>query len=349
MMLAWVLRLALGLNVVVPALPLEDVPPATPAVIDLTWNAPPDCGSAEDVHARISELLTERPNGEGVATVVADIEVESGGVRMTLSTTFGGATDVRDVSSASCVALAEATALLLAVSLEPGLEPDPGRIPKPDAENEDPEAREPQPVPPQGALPPPVLPRVAETTPEVMVTDRPDAGRPPSRPRNVWLHGLAAAGAERGAVQDLTGSVRLGLGVGGQVWAAEVMGTYLLPRRHPEGLFQVGLAGARGCWTPGSELWRALLCGGAEFGGLRVDSRGLEPSRTRLGPYLGPAASIGALRRRDRVGFVLRAEAMVRAFGSQTVDETQAVLTEQRVVSLRLSLGVQFDLLGPPR
>lgn len=345
--LAWVLGLALGSPIVAaPALPGDEVPPVTPASVELTWNAPPDCGSAQEVQSRIAELLTAPPSGNGEAKVVADVERDADGVRMTLAMTFAGATDVREVTSSTCDALTEATALLLAVSLEPGLEPEPGPVSEPEADPVTTEAAPPVEV----LLPPPVLPDVAGTAQDLAVNTAPEPGRtsPGLRPRALRLYGLAAAGVEWGAVQDVTGALRLGLGIGGRAWAAEVLGTYLLPRRQPEGLFQVGLAGVRGCWTPGAEVWRALLCAGGDFGGLRVDSRGVEPRRTQLGPHLGPVASVGVLRHRGRVGFVLRAEAMVRAVGSQTVDESEEVLTEQRVVSLRLSLGLQFDLV-PPR
>lgn len=318
----------------------EPVP--TPASIELRWNAPPGCSSAEAIASRIEALLSGPPGGAGEATVVADVVRGPGGVHMTLSTTFGEATDVREVNSASCEALAEATAVLLAISLEPGLEParaEPA-IAKPTLEPESAPASEPEPVP--------AAPR--STSPESDADAARGEPQIADRPR-VRAHGFVAGGVEWGAVADSSAAVTMGLGLRGgrRPWTVEVGGGYVVPRRHPEGLHQVGAALVRGCWTPRVGAWQGLLCGGGEFGLLRVDSRGLNPPQTVQGPSLGPSASLGALWQHGRLGLFVRTEAVVLLSRSRTTtaEPDPQERTAQRPVSLRLLLGARFDFTAP--
>lgn len=323
----------------VPALPEEPYP----ATLDLQWNAPPGCSSADAIEARIEALLSGPPRGDGEAKVVADVRRVSGGVHMTLTTTFAGAADVREVESGSCEALADATAVLLAVSLEPGLEAEVEADAEPQPEPAP--SLEPGPV----ILPePPQLPATPSSEPpepavEVSVPPTDDPDPVPL----VAVHGFVSGGGERGAVQDWTGVVQAGLGVRGRArpWAAEVGGTYVAPRRHDGGLYQVGAANLRACWTPARGPWSMLACGGGEVGLLRVDTRGLVPTRTVNGPSHGVAASLGGLWQRGRLAAFVRSEGVVLLSRSRTTTggadpEERAA---QRAVSVRLMVGLRFD------
>jgi hypothetical protein len=327
----------------VPAPPEEPYP----ATLDLQWNAPPGCSSAASIESRIAALLSGPPRGDGEAKVIADVEATSRGVHMTLTTTFAGATDVREVDSASCEALADATAVLLAVSLEPGL--DAGAETQPE-----PGTPQPEPGPPRTAAPatlpgPPQLPAIPSSSSPATHPVTVDSARPPEAgaPRRVAAHGYIGGGAEWGAVQDWTGVVQAGLGVRGRArpWAAEIGGTYVVPRRHDGGLYQVGAVGLRGCWTPRRGPWALLACGGGEFGLLRVDTRGLVPTRSVTGPSHGVTASLGALWQRRRLAAFVRSEGVTLLSRSRTTTggadpEERAA---QRAVSVRLMLGVRFD------
>ena len=315
-------------------------PPAPPASIDLQWNAPPGCSSAEAVQARVAALLSGPPRGQGEAVVVASVVREGEAVSMTLTTTFAGATDVREVTSTSCEALADATAVLLAVSLEPSLDVQPEPEPEPEPE--------PVPVPPvvSDAAPAPALPRIAEPAAASESAPEPVESPPPAAgPWPVALHGGLETGLEGGALVDPAAAVRAAFGVGQDRWQVEVLGTYLVPRARPEALVQAGTVGLRGCWTPGRAPWTALLCGGGDIGGFRAESRGLDPPVSRLGPYAGPAASIGAAWSGARVGFTLRAEAVARLWGSETT-RAGVALSTQRFISARLLAGVRVHFGG---
>jgi len=345
MVLAWVLRVALAA-----AAPAQPQPPRLPATVELEWNAPQGCASVDQVLARMRALLSGPPTGQGEARVVADIEVGTGTVHMTLTTVFQGQTDRREVESTSCATLAETTAVLLAVSLEPGLEP--AADPEPAAGPKAPMVpHAPQVVPDPGRAsdrdPRPRTPMVvkredtAEALPSMEDTSQ------PRRSLEVRVLGFVAAeaGAEWGALDALSLASRISLGVRATAWNAQVHGTYLSPRRRPGGLYQLGTVGARGCWTPGSGPWLAQLCAGGEIGGLRVDTRGIDPAGDALGPYAGPAGTVGLVRRSAAVEWLFGAEVVARAWGSRTrhAGPGSAVLTEQRPVSLRLTTGIRFS------
>ncbi len=147
---------------------------------------------------------------------------------------------------------------------------------------------------------------------------------------------------EWGALRDVALGLRLGVGLQGAHWRAILVGTYLAPRRGSQGLYQLGTVGARGCWRRGAD-WDVSACLGGEIGGLRVDTRGLDPPGAQLGPYAAPLAAVGLARSLGPLALWLDAEGAVRAWGSQTL-LNGAVLQEQRVVSLRMIAGVQIAL-----
>lgn len=330
----------------VPAPPEEPFP----ATLDLQWNAPPGCSSADAIEARIEALLSGPPRGDGEAQVVANVVRTRRGVHMTLTTTFEGAADVREVESASCDALADATAVLLAVSLEPSLELEPKPV-EPEPEPEPESAPIPPPLAPEAPEPPEPPPRMPLSVPVESTTvasapnPEPESERPPA------VHGYVVGGAERGAVQGWAGAVQAGLGVRGRArpWAVEAGGTYVTPRREDGGLYQVGAGHVRACWTPGRGPWALLACGGGELGLLRVDTRALVPARTRTGPSHGLAASVAGLWQRRRVGLFARVEGvgLLARSRTTTAGDPPQERSAQRPVSLRLMLGVRVDFTPP--
>ncbi len=327
---------AVLLGLLGPAVP---EPPKTPAGFTLRWQAPQGCSSAEAIEARVAALLSAPAAGEGIAEVEAVVRRTPRGVHMRLTTQFEGAVDQREVDSGSCEALSEATAMLLAVSLEPGLAPEPEPEPAPEPEPEPEPAPEPEPEPePDQATAAPISPR-ARVTPAAAATVDPMPG-PASR--RLQLVVRAGLGVEWGALRDVALGLRIAAGIAGPHWRAVLTGTYLAPRRGPQGLYQLTAAGARGCWRTGG-LWDVSACAGAEVGGLRVDTRGLDPPRARVGPYAAPLAAVGVGRSLGPVALTVDAEGAVRAWGSRTVLNAQPLL-EQRVVSLRMLAGVQVAL-----
>lgn len=330
--LAWVLGV-LAVTAVA-AGPAEDSErPRLPATIDLEWNAPDDCASGEEVLTRMRELLSGPAVGQGEARVVADIEVGNGIVRMTLTAVFEGRTDRREVESSNCQSLVEATAVLLAVSLDPGLGPEPVQAEVPEVA---PQRERDLPTRPTVAVEPKQAPRPGPTPAD-------DSQAPDARPAR--LHGFVGgeAGIEWGALDALALASRISVGVRGTRWNAQAHGTYLIPRRLRGGLYQLGTAGARGCWTPGSKPWFAQLCVGGEMGGFRVDTRGIEPPTSDLGLYAGPSIAFGIVRRGPSVEWLFGGEVVARAWGSRTRLPGPIVLIEQQPVSVRMATGVRFS------
>src|SRR5512145_2111860 len=85
----------------------------------LTWHAPTECPSIEQVRADVRALLARDPtsNGEPIAV---DATIRSVGIRgYWLSLSANGQT--RQISGVSCAKLAEAAALLMALLLDPSL------------------------------------------------------------------------------------------------------------------------------------------------------------------------------------------------------------------------------------
>jgi len=107
---------------VVPATP-EPHPrnDATPSDYELEWSAPNECPSADAIRARITALLSGPPQGNGTASITAEVQPVDGGYRLSLVTRFQAAIDERSVVASTCADVAESTALVVAVALEPGL------------------------------------------------------------------------------------------------------------------------------------------------------------------------------------------------------------------------------------
>ncbi len=104
---------------------------ASPSVA-LQWNAPAECPGAAQVIAEVDRVLgptASRPAKpiEAVASVLRD---DQGIWRVHLETSGEGPTRVRELKGASCAAIADATALILALMIDPTASP-PAPVPVP--------------------------------------------------------------------------------------------------------------------------------------------------------------------------------------------------------------------------
>jgi hypothetical protein len=99
------------------ALAAEDLP------LDLTWEAPPECASGEEVRAELGRIARVRP-GRTVPRLVATgrIVVTGGTYRLTLSTEQEGVKGERSLSSTECRSLEREVTLVLAVAFGEGVE-----------------------------------------------------------------------------------------------------------------------------------------------------------------------------------------------------------------------------------
>lgn len=116
------LRAALAITAVVAALPasaradVDDVDG-----LRLAWTAPPGCPSSAEVRAATLRGVEARDASGGVLEAEARVERREDGVgwRVRLRTRQGASTGERAIEAATCGALADATAVILALALAP--------------------------------------------------------------------------------------------------------------------------------------------------------------------------------------------------------------------------------------
>ncbi|HWB76211.1 MAG TPA: hypothetical protein VG755_14675 [Nannocystaceae bacterium] len=264
-----------------------DVPtPPDPRELELVWRAPERCPTQADILRRLDVLLPGDSNGEGVLHVECDVTVDPSGARLQLVSTFRGTTERREITADDCGALGEATAVLLAVALEPSAR-GPESPPKPAPTVTEPPIAEDPVEDPIAADP--VAPKIAPIAP--VTTTTPTRRAPLAIPSHFGLR--IAGGLEVGGVPPPSGAVQL---AGLVLWRRarlEIHAAYLPPRRRAEARYQLVTAGARGCGRLFAREVEFPLCLGAEAGLMRGRADG-RPAVN--GPWLGVLASAGVSR-----------------------------------------------------
>lgn len=267
--------------------PVELPTPPDPRELELVWRAPQRCPTKDDILRRLDVLLPGDPNGEGLLHVEGDVTVDESGARLQLVSTFRGTTERREITANDCASLGEATAVLLAVALEPsarGLESPPKPAPTP---------TEPAPTEPTPDVDPidadPVAPTIAISDPEITTARR----RPSAIPTHFGVR--IAGGLELGAMPPPSGALQL---AGLVLWRRarlEIHGAWLPPRTGIGATYQLGTAGVRGCGRLFVGDVEFPLCLGAEAGVLRARSKAADHAVAR-GPWCTVAASAGVSR-----------------------------------------------------
>ncbi len=307
-----------------------------PASCTLVWEAPPGCPSADEIRKRIHTLVPDPEDGEGVMQVEGTVTISPTGFSLELATEFGGERSTRRIEATLCEPLAESTALVAAIALEPTLgEPDPPTT-------------VPAPPSPQPRSAPVAMPEVVVARPAIAPTAR---SRRRKRRGPIDLVTRAAVGLEFGSAPRVGGSSSLALAV---VWPRlrlEVAGAYRWPSRldgpdDTAARYQLGVVGARGCGRLFAGIVEFPVCLGFDVGALRVDSRGLTPPRTVHATWLGPLGGAGMAVRRRRVGFWTMAELAATAMGSRIL-VGDAVAWRTIPVSVRLLAGLEIFFALP--
>ncbi len=187
---------------------------------DLTWQAPPECPSGQEVERDISRLIGESSHERTVRAFAAVTASEDGWrVRVRLET--GGEVSERSLAAPTCRALEKAVALVVAITIEPRAA-----------------ASEPPPVlpPPQNDVAPkPLSPAVV---------------REPTRA----LQGFAVLGpaTEVGLLPQLGLGGELDAGLRLPAFSVELLGALYAPQRNTVkgstgGRFTLASAGIRAC------------------------------------------------------------------------------------------------------
>lgn len=317
-------------------------PPPSPATLDLRWTAPASCPTADEIRQRYLAMLSAPPAGLG--TMVVDARVDNHGTRWTLLlvTHFDGGADERTLEAPSCAALADATAMLLAVALEPGLASSSSTAEAPATEP----LVEPlvEPVVEQ-AMEPVMDPLVEPVVEPAPIPSRRATGgdRRPARKAQGVVRPFA--GVEYGAVPGV--AAYLGVAGGAVLPRArfEFDVAWLSPRRRAgprsSSVRVQGFVGAaHACLRLRWAVVEFPICGGLEGGLMRATATGVPNAKPALGPWLGPSSRFAVAYARGRWGVFGSIGVALRAWGTRLrIDD--AIVFTPALASIRVAVGLE--------
>ena len=279
------LPIEIGLALVV----VTAAPPEAPA--SLAWEEGSACADAIAFEDALTRRLGTKPEGREWVEVdarVSAIASESGvRAQVQLRTPHGETT--REMTAGTCTDLTEALALLVAMHVDPLLDPT---EPEPEVVEEEVEADVPEPLPPEPA-PAEKKEEVPEPLPIVAAPRTRSQKRPPPR-------GIARLdiGAAAGPLPRFGPSTGLAVGVLWLPLRAEVRAHYLAPQRY-EGdagrgaLLQAWTIGPRICGEPGVGKLTFPLCLGVDVGAMHGAGRGVAQRTSGTRAMIVLPASVG--------------------------------------------------------
>jgi len=258
---------------------------AQPASFSLSWQAPDDCPGESYVRGAVEQLLGGGPLPPARVTARAVVDhVASDRWQVHLTTVRDGATGERVVESQSCQSLADATALIVALTIDP--ERVAARAPSPSpstsalapiASAAGPASSAPTPIP--SATPSATAaatPPSASSSP-VPVPDRAREA-PPARPtvlRPTLVALFAGVGGDVGTLPRATLAIDAGIAVTLGAFRLEGYGTYLTAQATYAAILpslgtnvHLLAGGLRGCFIPLRGWIEAGGCAGLELGDL---------------------------------------------------------------------------------
>jgi len=336
---------------------LPNPPATTPKTYELTWDAPPECGSADSIARRVAALLSVPLDGNGTMLVRGVIQYEGDGYALSLGTVFEGRAQERTFESADCASLAETTAVVIALALEPmlGSSLDEGpravgaeaTVPAPSTMPNPPERREAT-RPPLSSQPLSSPPPLDADGNLVSASAATGTGGSVTHVGTTFEPSLRLqAGVEYGALDAFTAVLGVGFGLGWPHVALVVDARYWIPRATVEdgvgGLYQMAAAAVSLCGRFEVRAFEVPVCGGIEAGVVVGRSRGVSPSRTIAGPWFGPMVGVGVLRRYGRVAWSIAVDVTGRAYGTRFSIGESRVLTPFPV-SIRVLVGLDVRL-----
>jgi len=292
----------------------------------LAWDAPDECPSGTDVEARVARLLADSRRVADAAPVEARVKVtrvREGRWTARLTTRIDGIAGDRTMYAASCDLLASASALVIALAIDPEL----GVAPPSDAPASS------SAPPASSSAPPPVVPPPAPTSSE-----------PPSSP-----HVIAGAwiAADSGMLPSLAPGAGLLVGLGDRAWSLGAYGEAWLPstatsdsRPGAGGDFDRVDLGVRGCARLGARFTFGS-CLGAELD--RAHARGFGVTSPGEATRLWIAARGGAelgLRISDVMFVPLHVDAIVPFSRPTFALENVGAVFRPAPVGVRASLGL---------
>ncbi|MEX1367730.1 MAG: hypothetical protein AB1Z98_31670 [Nannocystaceae bacterium] len=269
-------------------------------VVALSWEAPPGCADEAAVRRILAAYLGGETSMEAAAAVraVATVVQVDDGFSLRLRTETPSGVTTRETTEHDCAVLVEATALIVAIAVDPSVVVGRAEVPPTPV-------TEPEPDPEPGSEPDPVEveskagPSSPEPEPRPLVSRSDGEG---IEPLPVRFGMRASGGVDLGVLPAVAGGLRLAGAVLGRGWRAEARGDVWLPRTAiaEEGLgarISMASGGLRGCGVP-TVARRGLefpLCGGLELGAMRGDPVGarVENGATVRRLWLAADASAG--------------------------------------------------------
>lgn len=307
----------------------------SPGGSTLSWDAPAGCPTSESVHARIETLLDGPISAPRDVVIDARAVVTAGrpGSDWRLALEIGSASGQRrrELTAASCDELAQVTALLVAVAIDPSAA---GRA-MTASDADAPPPAEPTPAP---TLQPPTSPPPTSSTP---------ATPPPSAPASD--SGLAgavrvAAGLDLGVVPSPAGALAGAVALRGRGWRVDLGALHRFARPVPE--IGIGAVTARvwataatidAAWVPAIPRVEFPLGVGVEAGAIAGRSEGLAAPRRGRGGWAAVRGSAGlVILPWERVGITVDARIFV------PVTRTRFAIADVGVVHGVGGVGGQF-------
>jgi hypothetical protein len=316
--------------------------------ISLAWTGLPGCPGDREVRAEIERVLGGPPDPASRRYLRAEARVSrtGAGFHVHIVTDLGGVLGERDLDGPTCAAVANAAALIVALTFDPDAL----------AHRAEAAAPHPPPSPPPAAPPsPPAPPPAAALEPSILPLPLPDAavpppappppGRPPEPPpstggspgRPVFAVGVIGA-ASVGALPKVGGGIGGRAGVLAGRFRADLSASYwpeqtatLVGRTTAGGRIALVAGDASGCWA----LLRAPVevspCLGLELGSMSATGFGVRSNGNGSALWIAPVAEaatalpigkhfaarvdLGVLVPAERPPFVLRGAGTVYTAG----------------------------------
>jgi len=289
---------------------------------EFAWLAPEGCPLADEVRTEIDRLLGSPAHApaSGDLTVRASVEHDSLWL-VTLETTLAARNGHRTISATSCQGLANATALIVALMIDPDAVA---------AHSREPEAVRPTvTAPAEPAAPPPV---------------------PRSRTTSV-LAGIGAAG-NLGVLPSPDLGISASLGLAGPFWRVEVRAGYdprtvqsatMAEPAGAFGRFRLYPGALLGCLVLKRAAWDLGLCLDFEFGAIHGQGFGPPSTSSKTKPWFGlGAGGVVAFRANRWLVFPAHLDAVVPLWRPRfTFDGAETPIFRSAVVGGRLTAGVE--------
>ncbi|AKU95564.1 hypothetical protein AKJ09_02228 [Labilithrix luteola] len=325
---------------------------AEPADIAFTWNVPDECPSRAHVLERVGEIAGGHMAEASHVEVDAKI-VQTNAYAMTITIRRGGEVETRRATSASCAALGDAAAIIVALALDPSRGAGEPAAQTPPSSS--------SPLPPGGDLEHGAP--VQAPAPSMFPASSATSQRPPPAPstRPSPASPVKPFGLRAGAVFDVGtlpapvfgvearfmavfGPVQLGLG--GELFAP-VRETYSAATG-AGARFQLFDLGAFGCFAPTRGPWRVGACAGADATWMTLEGIGVRvPSSSTLSWPTVRAGALAEYTLTHQAFLFARADAVFALADRRAVLTTSTgdqTLHEVPVLALRLALGLRANI-----